>query len=310
MRMTPPWPQTKLTLLGQNVRALQFSPCGSFLASGSMRSPYLVHVCDRRGSLTPLTGHTSGIHHLSFSKDGKYLASAGCDLSVRIWPTNSTRVPQQSVKKLRGHRGFITCLDFSPDDSNLLASGGAGDITLWNVEQEVCVYTFNHSYDAIRSLCFLPAREKRHTFSFVTSTGSLIRTCWDDLSGITNDIVVMPGLGKVQTSTFSHCGSLLAAACRTGCTLTLYNMRTVTVVQRISIRHYTRCDVLAFSPNGKTLIIASDFREIHICEVHDLNIRRRLARQEHSAAWAVAFDPSSQFLASAGRKKDVRLWTL
>jgi WD40 repeat protein len=212
MRMTPPWPETTLKL-GQRVKALKFSPCGSFLASGSILSPYLVHICDRRGSLTRLIGHTSAIRHLSFSKDGKYLASAGNDKSIRIWPTNSTRVPQQSVKKLSGHLCSITYLDFSPDDSNLLASGGASESKLWNVEQEVCIYSFNHRCECIRSLCFLPAREKRHTCTFVTSTGSLIRTSWDDLSGITSDIVIMPGLGKVHTSTFSHCGSLFAAAC-------------------------------------------------------------------------------------------------
>jgi WD40 repeat protein len=318
MRMTPPWPETTLKL-GQTVRALKFSPCGSFLASGSgsgsSRSPGLVHICDRHGSLTRLIGHTSGIRHLSFSSDGKHLASTGYDMSIRIWPTNSTRVPQQSDKKLRGHRSLISCLDFSPDDSNLLASGDAAAVKLWNVEQEVCIYSFNHRYDAIRSLCFLPTREERHTCTFVTSTGSLIRTYWEDLSGITNDIVDMPGLGEVRTSAFSHCGSLLAAA-SPGQAVTLYNMRTMSVVQRISLRRYMAApnNHLAFSPDGKTLVFALDQHEIHICKVHDLNVRRRLARQEHAAAWAaawaVAFDPSSQFLASAGEYRDVRLWTL
>jgi hypothetical protein len=49
MRRTPPWPETKLMLLGHCVGALKFSPCGSFLASGSFRPPYLVHIFDRRG---------------------------------------------------------------------------------------------------------------------------------------------------------------------------------------------------------------------------------------------------------------------
>jgi COMPASS component SWD3 len=311
MRMTPPWPETKLTLLGQSVTALKFSPCGSFLASGSGYPPYPVHVCDRRGSLTRLIGHNSGINHLSFSKDGKYLASANpnpSDLSIRIWPTNSTRVPQQSDKKLLGHQDFINCLDFSPDDSNLLASADYYDIKLWNVEQEVCTHSFNRRYDAIRSLCFLPARENPHTCIFVTFTGSLIRICWDDLSSVTNDTVAMPGLGEVHTSAFSHCGSLLAAASPDGeaVVVILYNMRTMAVVQRISIGQ--RMPKLAFSPNGKTLLFALDQHEVHICEVHDLNIRRRLG--EHVAARAVAFDPSSQFLASVGLHQDVRISTL
>jgi hypothetical protein len=43
VRMIPPWPQTK-SKLGRSVRALQFSPCASFLASGAWSSPYLVHI--------------------------------------------------------------------------------------------------------------------------------------------------------------------------------------------------------------------------------------------------------------------------
>jgi WD40 repeat protein len=58
-------------------------------------------------------------------------------------PTNSTTVPQhQSDKKLLGHRGFVACLDFSPDDSNLLASGDSAHVKLWNVEQEGCMFSF------------------------------------------------------------------------------------------------------------------------------------------------------------------------
>jgi WD40 repeat protein len=318
MRITPPWPETAKLMLGHRMGALKFSPCGSFLASGSIQSPWLVRICDRRGSLTPLTGHTSGIHHLSFSSDGNYLASAAgrsYDTSIRLWPTNSAKLPQQSEKKLRGHQRVVTCLNFSRDDSNLLASADSAAVKLWNVEQEVCIYNFNHRCGCIRSLCFLPARAKRHTCVFATLTGPLIRICWDDLSGITSHIVDMPGLGKVQTSTFSHCGSLLAAACPTGRTITLYDMRAMVVEQRVSTRHYSsaaRIHVLAFSPDCKTLVFALDRREIQICKVDDLNSRRRLVGPEYTdtVTWAVAFHPSSQLLASAGDDQVVRLWTL
>jgi hypothetical protein len=37
MRITPPWPATKLRM-GNNVFALKFSPCGSFLAAGACSS--------------------------------------------------------------------------------------------------------------------------------------------------------------------------------------------------------------------------------------------------------------------------------
>jgi WD40 repeat protein len=320
MSLTPPWPATKLEL-GQSVGPLKFSPCGSFLASGTSSSPYLLYIWDRRGRQTCLRGHTSEIRLLSFSNDGNYLASAGSTSrdSIRIWPTDATtRLPQQSDKQLGGHhhQHMITCLDFSPADSNILASGHYRTIKLWNVEQEVCIYSFDHTFASIQSLYF-PVEDEGHKCMFVTSKGSLIWTHWGgDLSDIESDIVDMPGLDQVWQLAFSYCGSLLAAVSADGTIVTLFNMRTMTVVQRLTIprsiarRPYT---CLAFSPDDKTLVLYINYHEIHIYEVPDLNIKRLLLQpdaSENRELGAVAFDPSGQFLASAGGDEIVRLWTL
>jgi hypothetical protein len=169
MRMTPPWPQTKIKL-GQKVGVLKFSPCGSFLVSGAWLRPYLVHICDRRGRQTSLRGHTSEILCLSCSNDGNYLASVGSSYdskSIRIWPADSTTIlPQQSDKTLRGHQRSITCLDFSPGgDSNLLASGEGAAIKLWNVEQEVYAYTVLIIAVEIFGLCAFLAKTKARNAS-------------------------------------------------------------------------------------------------------------------------------------------------
>jgi WD40 repeat protein len=161
--MTPPWPDTKFKL-GPNgtTKSLKFSPCGSFLACGAnSSSPYLLSICDRRGRLTRLICHTSSISDLSFSKNGKYLASVSAsDTFIRIWPTNSTGLPQQSDKKLLGHWRRIQCFDFAPNHSNILVSVDSADIKVWNVETEGCTHRFysgggpNRYIGTIRSIYF------------------------------------------------------------------------------------------------------------------------------------------------------------
>jgi hypothetical protein len=186
------------------------------------------------------------------------------------------------IKRFEGtHEGYITCLDFSPGDSNLLASGDAGsNIKLWNFEQEVCVYSSDHSFGFIPSLSLsFPVEDEGHTCIFVTSTGSLIRTHWgNDLSDVESHIVDMSGLDGLKTSAFSHCGSLLAAAAPDDNIVTLYDMRTMTVLRKLSIPQNTLgpYDCLAFSPDGKTVVLRFNTNEIHICEVSDLHIRRVL----------------------------------
>jgi WD40 repeat protein len=165
---------------------------------------------------------------------------------------------------------------------------------------------------------YFPVQDEGQKCIFVTETGSLIRTWWNYLSDIESDIVDMPGLGEFETSAFTTCGSLLVAASPGDSTVTLYNMRTMMVVRRLSLsiqrttNGYTNC--VAFSPDGKSFVLDVNRLQFHICEVPDLNVRRLVLGHAllaySQSTGAVAFDPSSQFLASVGEDENVRIWTL
>ncbi len=66
-----------------------------------------------------LKGHEHAVFGVEYSPDGKYIASAGFDFSVRLW--DSERGTE--LDRVKGD-GFVTKAVFSPDGSQLLASGG------------------------------------------------------------------------------------------------------------------------------------------------------------------------------------------
>src|SRR5207245_4003740 len=64
-----------------------------------------------------IKGHGKGISDVAFSRDGKIIASAGTDNTIKLWDVAS----QRELRTLTGHTANIESMDFSPD-GNLLAS--------------------------------------------------------------------------------------------------------------------------------------------------------------------------------------------
>jgi dipeptidyl aminopeptidase/acylaminoacyl peptidase len=75
-----------------------------------------------------LKGHRSYVTSVSFSPDGKILASASGDSTVKLWDVNTSR----EIKTLKGHRSYVTSVSFSPD-GKILASASSNKVKLWDV---------------------------------------------------------------------------------------------------------------------------------------------------------------------------------
>ena len=111
---------TKLTNIG-NATAAQISPNGEYVAhvvyEGGKNSVRVWDLATRRQIGTPLTGHSAPVNSVTFSPDGKTLAS-GCGHGVlKLWEVESGRCLWS-----RPAHQEVRALAFSPD-GKLLASG-------------------------------------------------------------------------------------------------------------------------------------------------------------------------------------------
>jgi WD40 repeat protein len=82
------------------------------------------------GRYPDLLGHKDSILSVTFSPDGKYLASGSRDKTIKLWSLES----QQEITTLQGHNGSIYSVAFSPDGKYLASGSGDKTVKLWSVE--------------------------------------------------------------------------------------------------------------------------------------------------------------------------------
>jgi WD40 repeat protein len=124
---------------GSPVLSLAFSPTGDRLAGGCANGHAVVwEVARLQEPPAVFTGHTTAsigpvwnpVQAVAFHPDGRRIASAGADQTVRVWDSR-TRAADRS---LVGHGDWITGLAFSPSGDGLASVGAGGETRIWSVE--------------------------------------------------------------------------------------------------------------------------------------------------------------------------------
>jgi hypothetical protein len=163
-------------------------PMGVILPRGvGMTGTIKIWDATTGAELRTLTGHSDWVSSVSYSPDGRYIASGSEDNTIKIWDATTGAL----VRTLTGHSSVVYSVSYSPDGRYIASGSWDGTIKIWDATTGALVRTLTGHSGYVLSVSYSP--DGRYIASgswdgtikiWDATTGTLVRTLTGHSSGV------------------------------------------------------------------------------------------------------------------------------
>ncbi|MBV6625321.1 MAG: AAA-like domain-containing protein [Rivularia sp. (in: Bacteria)] len=241
-----------------------------------------------------ITKIDSQVWGVDFSPDGKIVATAHRDNTVKIWNLDG-----KERKTIYAHKDALRTVVFSPNGKFIASAGRDKVIKIWNRQGDL-LKTLKGHQDVVSSVAWSPD-------SKTIASGSYDKNIkiWNVSDGkLERSFQAHQNL--INAVEFSPDGKNIASA-SVDKTIKLWDIEGKLI--RTFKGHINDVSSIDFSPNGKKLVSGSIDNTVKIWQVEDGKLIHTL-KNHVSGIWKVRFSPNGKNIASASWDNTIKLWNI
>ena len=256
-------------------------------------------LSDSDDSIAVITqlGHSGSIDSVSYSPDGRYIASGSADASIKLWDAASGRL----IRTFIGHSGNITAITFSPNGKYLASASWDRTIKMWDVASDKEITTFTGHSRIITSVAFSPDGN-----TIVSGSWDMTVRQWDVASG--KEIKVLNGHSRtVNSVTYSSDGKTIISG-SSDSTIKIWDANTGMVITTLTA-YLGEITAVAYSTDNKFIISGSTRNTIKLWETSTGKEINTFSGHTNTIK-SISVHPYGNYFISCSYDKTIKLWNL